>query len=122
MIPQFPDVEVCVLEQCPSWELHKIMQNEIMSLGHLWDCKLTGKMQAPSIGWQYSLVGEPDSSKQWNGCRGGWTQLWKQQQTFYLSQCNFKVRYGIGVYLGSSFGHKIHKRNPEIAFFNNPDL
>ena len=22
----------------------------------LWDCKLTGKMQAPSSGWQYSLV------------------------------------------------------------------
>ena len=32
------------------------MQNEIMSLGRLWDCKLTGKMQAASIGRQYSLV------------------------------------------------------------------
>ena len=30
---------------------------EIMSLGWLWDCKLTGKMQALIIAKQYSMVG-----------------------------------------------------------------
>ena len=43
MIPQLPNAEVCVLEECPSREAHKIMQNEIMSLGCLWYCKLTQK-------------------------------------------------------------------------------
>ena len=56
MIPQLPNVEVCVLEECPSWEAHKIMQNEIMSLGCLWDCKLTQKMQTPTIAKQYNSV------------------------------------------------------------------
>ena len=41
---------------------------------------------------------------------------------FILMQLQSKILHGIGVYLASSFGHKIHKRNPEMAFFNNPDL
>ena len=49
MIPQLPNVEVCVLEQCPSWEARKIMQNEIMSLEYLWDCKLTQKCRLPLL-------------------------------------------------------------------------
>ena len=32
------------------------MQNEIMSLGCLWDCKLTQKMQTPTIAKQYNSV------------------------------------------------------------------
>ena len=64
MIPQLPNVEVCVLEQCPSLEACKIMQNEIMSLEYLWDCKLTQKMRTPIIVKQYNLVGKPESSKQ----------------------------------------------------------
>ena len=54
MISQLPNVEVCVLEQYPFREAHKIMQNEIMSLGCLWDCNLRRKKQTPVIAKQYS--------------------------------------------------------------------
>ena len=69
MISQLPHVEVCVLEQYPFREAHKIMQNEIMSLGCLWDCNLRRKKQTPVIAKQYSSIGKPDSSKQ-SECSG----------------------------------------------------
>ena len=51
-IPELSNDEVCVSEQYPRLEAHMITKTEIISLGYLWDCVVTEKIQTLNIAKQ----------------------------------------------------------------------